>query len=38
MNLSLGRLGVYPNAQGVNQTFVDITRPQKTPQPVILST
>jgi hypothetical protein len=38
MNLSLGILGVYPNAQGVNQTFADITHPQKTPQPVIFLT
>lgn len=38
MNLPLRTLGVDPNAWGVNQTFADITRPQKTPQPVILST
>ncbi|TAE61673.1 MAG: cysteine hydrolase [Nostocales cyanobacterium] len=38
MNLPLQQLGVYPNAWGVNETFADITRPQKTPHPVILST
>ncbi|MFN9405449.1 MAG: isochorismatase, partial [Dolichospermum sp.] len=38
MNLPLRKLGFLPNAWQVNQTFADITRPEKTPQPVILAT
>ncbi|MEA5557029.1 cysteine hydrolase family protein [Nodularia spumigena] len=38
MNLPLRRLGVEPNAWTVNQDIADITRPPKTPQPVILPT
>ncbi|GCL40374.1 MAG: cysteine hydrolase family protein [Dolichospermum sp.] len=38
MNLPLRKLGVLPNAWEVNQTFADITRPEKTPQPVVLAT
>ncbi|MBD2387741.1 cysteine hydrolase family protein [Cylindrospermum sp. FACHB-282] len=38
MNLPIRTLGVAPNAWGVNQDIADITRPPKTPQPVILST
>ena len=38
MNLPLRRLGVEPNAWTVNQAIADITRPQKTPQTVILPT
>ncbi|ABA21201.1 Isochorismatase hydrolase [Trichormus variabilis ATCC 29413] len=38
MDQSLRTLGVAPNAWMVNQAIADITRPQKTPQPVILST
>ncbi|HYW18214.1 MAG TPA: cysteine hydrolase [Nodularia sp. (in: cyanobacteria)] len=38
MNLPLRTLGVEPNAWTVNQAIADITRLQKTPQPVILST
>ncbi|MTJ54455.1 cysteine hydrolase [Anabaena sp. UHCC 0253] len=38
MNLPVRKLGIFPNAWEVNQTFADITRPQKTPQPVILAT
>ncbi|MDH6062282.1 cysteine hydrolase family protein [Umezakia ovalisporum] len=38
MNLPSRTLGIAPNAWTVNQTIADITRPQKTPQPVILST
>ncbi|BAZ79718.1 MAG: cysteine hydrolase family protein [Sphaerospermopsis kisseleviana] len=38
MNLPLRTLGFYPNAWEVNESFADITRPQKTPQPVILTT
>lgn len=38
MNQSFRTLGVAPNAWMVNQAIADITRPQKTPQPVILST
>ncbi len=38
MNLPLRNLGITPNAWAVNHTFADITRPQQTPQSVILST
>ncbi|MFM6608101.1 MAG: isochorismatase family protein, partial [Dolichospermum sp.] len=38
MNLPVRKLGFLPNAWEVNQTFADITRPEKTPQPVILAT
>ncbi|AFY34265.1 cysteine hydrolase family protein [Calothrix sp. PCC 7507] len=38
MDLPLRTLGVAPNAWRVNQAIADITRPQKTPQPVILTT
>ncbi|HIK07428.1 MAG TPA: cysteine hydrolase [Trichormus sp. M33_DOE_039] len=38
MNQPLRILGVAPNAWMVNQAIADITRPQKTPHPVILST
>ncbi|MTJ11226.1 cysteine hydrolase [Anabaena sp. UHCC 0187] len=38
MNLPLRKLGIFPNTWQVNQTFADITRPEKTPQPVILET
>ncbi|MFM6311733.1 MAG: isochorismatase family protein, partial [Dolichospermum sp.] len=38
MNLPLRKLGVLPNAWEVNQTLADITRPEKTPQPVVLAT
>src|SRR5689334_16953287 len=38
MDQSLRTLGIAPNAWMVNQAIADITRPQKTPQPVILST
>jgi nicotinamidase-related amidase len=38
MNLPVRTLGFAPNAWSVNETFADITRPSKTPQPVILST
>jgi nicotinamidase-related amidase len=38
MNLPLRTLGVAPNAWTVNDAIADITRPQKIPQPVILST
>ncbi|RCJ21955.1 isochorismatase [Nostoc minutum NIES-26] len=38
MNLPFRPLGVAPNAWTVNHAIADITRPQKTPQPVILST
>ncbi|MCC5626561.1 cysteine hydrolase family protein, partial [Nostoc sp. CHAB 5715] len=38
MNLPLRTLGVPPNAWAVNDAIADITRPQKPPQPVILST
>ena len=38
MNLPVRKLGFLPNAWEVNQTFADITRPEKTPKPVILAT
>ncbi|MBD6619385.1 cysteine hydrolase [Komarekiella sp. 'clone 1'] len=38
MNMAFRTLGVAPNAWTVNQAIADITRPHKTPQPVILST
>ncbi|AUT00950.1 isochorismatase [Nostoc sp. CENA543] len=38
MNQPLRMLGVAPNAWMVNQAIADITRPPKTPYPVILST
>ncbi len=38
MNMAFRTLGVAPNAWSVNQAIADITRLQKTPQPVILST
>ncbi|MFO5527066.1 MAG: cysteine hydrolase family protein [Cuspidothrix sp.] len=38
MNLPLRKLGFLPNNWEVNETFADITRPAKTPQPVILET
>ncbi|MCC5605344.1 cysteine hydrolase family protein [Nostoc sp. CHAB 5834] len=38
MNLPLRTLGVPPNAWTVNDAIADITRPQKPPQHVILST
>ncbi|WP_016949435.1 cysteine hydrolase family protein [Anabaena sp. PCC 7108] len=38
MNLPVRTLGIAPNAWNVNQDFADITRPQKNPQFVILST
>ncbi|WP_375513547.1 cysteine hydrolase family protein [uncultured Nostoc sp.] len=38
MNLPFRTLGVAPNAWTVNDANADITRLQKTPQPVILST
>ncbi|MEH2278232.1 MAG: isochorismatase family cysteine hydrolase [Nostoc sp.] len=38
MNLPFRTLGVPPNAWTVNDAIADITRLQKTPQPVILST
>ncbi|MBW4451210.1 MAG: cysteine hydrolase [Nostoc indistinguendum CM1-VF10] len=38
MNLPFRTLGVPPNAWTVNDAIADITRPQKTPQSVILST
>ncbi|WP_066375383.1 MULTISPECIES: cysteine hydrolase family protein [unclassified Anabaena] len=38
MEQPLRRLGVLPNAWMVNQAIADITRPQKTPQSVILPT
>ncbi|MEA5621169.1 isochorismatase family cysteine hydrolase [Cronbergia sp. UHCC 0137] len=38
MNLPVRTLGVQPNAWKVNQAIADISRPQKTPQPAILST
>jgi nicotinamidase-related amidase len=38
MDLPLRILGVAPNAWAVNHAIADITRPQKTPQPVILTT
>lgn len=38
MDQSLRTLGVAPNAWMVNQAIADITRPAKTPKPVILAT
>ncbi|MBD2138364.1 cysteine hydrolase family protein [Anabaena sp. FACHB-1237] len=38
MNLPLRNLGVSPNNWSVNENFADITRPQKTPQAIILAT
>lgn len=38
MNQPLRTLGVAPNAWMVDHAIADITRPPKTPQPVILST
>jgi nicotinamidase-related amidase len=38
MNLPTRKLGFAPNNWEVNQSFADITRPEKTPQPVILAT
>ena len=38
MNLPTQKLGFAPNNWQVNQTFADITRPQKTPRPAILAT
>ncbi|MFN6540255.1 MAG: cysteine hydrolase family protein [Nostoc sp. EkiNYC01] len=38
MNLPLRTLGFAPNAWTVNDAIADITRPQRTPQPVILAT
>ncbi|MBD2628506.1 cysteine hydrolase family protein [Trichormus variabilis] len=38
MNIPVRTLGIAPNAWNVNQDFADITRPQKKPQSVILST
>lgn len=38
MDLPLRTLGVAPNAWTVNHAIADITRPQNTPQPVILTT
>jgi nicotinamidase-related amidase len=38
MNLPTQKLGFAPNNWEVNQSFADITRPEKIPQPVILAT
>lgn len=38
MNLPLQKLGISPNAWEVNETFADITRLQKSPKPVTVST
>ena len=38
MNIPLRKLGISPNNWNVNESFADITRLQKTPQPIILGT